>query len=235
MLLLVAIYQCCALAGVLSLNTVLAQPQCMDLLPPYQKSRTATSYCAEYSGFGCCGVQEERYASKRARFALEKYDSEEGVICADFARNVSCLSCSSFAGRIFDSAKGGAEFPFLCSGYCVEAYRNCRVSLLRMFKLHPWREGLVSLHPKNEEELIRDAQAFCEHYAPAEDSPYCYPRILEQPKPEQKLGCLCAMPVASELRLPTTAVHAGDGSGRLFIAEELGVVRILEQSGKLLE
>ena len=224
------------LAAVLGLNTVLAQPQCMDLLPPYQKSRVSTSYCAEYSEFGCCGVKEDRYASKRARFALEKhFDPEERVLCADFARNVSCLSCSPYAGRIFDSANGSAKFPFLCRSYCIEAYRSCRVSLLRMFKLHPWREGLVSLHPKNEQELARDARAFCEHYTPAEDSSYCYPRVLGQPKPEQNLGCLCAMPVASELRIPIAAVHAGDGSGRLFIAEELGVVRILERSGKLLE
>ena len=233
---LVTIYHCFALAAVLDLNTVLAQPQCMDLLPPYQKNRAAASYCAEYSGFGCCGVKEDRYASKRARFALEKHvDSEERVLCADFARNVSCLSCSPYAGHIFDSASGSAKFPFLCRGYCIEAYRNCRVSLLRMFKLRPWREALVSLYPKNEQELVRDARAFCEHYTPAEDSPFCYPRVLEQPKAEQNLQCLCAMPVANKLRMPTAAVHAGDGSGRLFITEELGVIRILQQSGKLLE
>ena len=236
MLAIVTFYQCFALVAVLGLNTVLAQPQCMDLLPPYQKCRVSTSYCAEYSEFGCCGVKEDRDASKRARFALEKhFGPEERVLCADFARNVSCLSCSPYAGRIFNSANGSAKFPFLCRSYCIEAYRSCRVTLLRMFKLHPWREGLVSLHPKNEQELARDARAFCEHYTPAEDSSYCYPRVLGQPKPEQNLGYLCAMPVASELRIPIAAVHAGDGSGRLFIAEELGVVRILERSGKLLE
>ena len=175
------------------------------------------------------------YAQKRAKFALRKHpNDQERELCSDFAKNVSCLSCSPYAGRIFDSANESREFPHICRGYCIEAYSKCRVSLLRMFKLHPWREGLVSKYPLDEEELARDARAFCEHYVP-EDSPYCYPRVLERPKPSGELGCVCAMPVASGLRLPLAAVHAGDGSGRLFIAEEAGVVRILDADGKLLE
>ena len=210
-----------------------AQPQCMDLLPPYDYGDA--SYCAEYSGYGCCGKREERYAQKRATFALRKHpNDQERELCSDFAKNVSCLSCLPYAGRIFDSANGSREFPHICRGYCIEAYTKCRVSLFRMFKLHPWREGLVSKYPRDEEELARDARAFCEHYVP-EDSPYCYPRVLERPKPSGELGCVCAMPVASGLRIPVAAVHAGDGSGRLFIAEETGVVRILDADGKLLE
>jgi len=109
-----------------------------------------------------------------------------------------------------------------------------------MFKLHPWREGLVSKYPRDEEELARDAQAFCEHYVP-EDSPYCYPRVLDGPDIEGfsteqvgELGCICGQPVATGLRNPLAAVHAGDGSGRLFIAEQIGVVRVLDRDNNLL-
>ena len=216
-----------------------AQPQCMDLLPPYDYSDAfycpEVSYCTEYSEYGCCERREDRYAQRRATFALQYHlNDQERELCSDFVRNVSCLSCSPYAGRIFDSANGGREFPRLCRGYCIEAYSKCRVSLLRMFKLHPWKEGLVSKDPRDEEELARDAQAFCEHYAP-EDSPYCYPQVLERPKPSGELGCVCALPVASGLRVPVAAVHAGDGSGRLFIAELTGVVRILDAKGKFLE
>jgi glucose/arabinose dehydrogenase len=143
--------------------------------------------------------------------------------------------CSPHAGRIFRSdAPENEEIP-LCHDYCVETYIKCRFSLLRMFKLHPWRQGLVSKFPNSNEVLERDAAAFCERYA--SDPPYCYPDVTSlegqfvaaPPPPPEQTGCVCLVPVASGLRQPLTIVGAGDGSDRLFVVEMTGTVRILEE------
>ena len=70
-----------------------AQPICQDLKAPFQYGEA--SYCPEYNGFGCCGKREER---KWASYAQLKLRTEQ--ICSDYSRNLSCLSCSSLAGRI---------------------------------------------------------------------------------------------------------------------------------------
>ena len=51
---------------------------------------------------------------------------------------------------------------------------------------------------------------------------------------EGDLSCVCGLPVATGLRNPIAAVHAGDGSGRLFIVEQIGEIRILLANNTLL-
>ena len=219
-----------------------SHPQCLDFQPPFANP-TGMTYCAEYRDFGCCTARFDRRASKDTPLALEKLSSEEDrQICEDYIKNISCLSCSPYSAHIFDT-EGGKEkrvFPQLCQSYCVEVYIKCHLALTRLFKIHPWREGLVTKRPKTQEVLERDATVFCDHYIP-EDSAYCYPQVLNGPDIEGfssdqvgELGCVCGQPVASGLRNPLAAVHAGDGSGRLFIVEQIGVIRILDREFNLL-
>ena len=215
-----------------------AQPQCTDLQPPFENYG---AYCTAYSGYGCCGKREERLAQKKATFALNKLATEqEKEICSDIFRNVSCLSCSPFSRHIYHNENGTGQFP-LCRGYCVETYVKCRASLLRMLKLRPWRDGLVSKHPRSREELEKDAEAFCQRYAPdPADSPYCYPQVaaIERENtapPEEASECVCAIPVASGLRQALAVVGAGDGSDRLFIMEQPGLVRVLDKDRNVIE
>lgn len=208
-------------------HSACGQPLCRDLKAPFQYAEA--SYCPEYAGFGCCGKREERRANKLADFAQLKLGTvDEMEVCRDYSRNISCLACSPLAGRIFDSMN--ADIP-LCKGYCVESYITCRFSLLRMFKLFPWRRGLVSKFPSTNEELEEDAAAFCEQYA--SDSPYCYPNVItferEINAPSKQSDCVCAIPLASGLRQPLAIVGANDKSGRMFIMEQPGVVRILDE------
>ena len=205
------------------LNLVHAQPMCRDLKAPFPYAEA--SYCPEYSGFGCCSKRDERRAGKAAAVAQLKLETdEEREICSDYSRNVSCLTCSPLAGRIFDSSNASNDRIPLCHGYCVETYINCRFSLLRMFKLYPWRQGLVSKFPKSDEELERDAVTFCERYA--SDSPYCYPEVVAKEReftaPPEQTDCVCVTPVVTGLRGPLAVVDPADKSGRLFILDGQG-------------
>lgn len=162
--------------------------------------------------------------------------------CSPYLSNVSCLFCNPYAAHLFDVENGDARrlFPWLCYDYCLEAYSRCYTVLLRMFKLKHATFGLTK-SPANDLVLEQDARSFCDQVIP-DESPYCYPQILDGPRlpdidPQETSGgldCICARPVASGLRNPLTAVHSGDGTGRLFIVEQLGVVRILLYDNALL-
>ena len=48
------------------------------------------------------------------------------------------------------------------------------------------------------------------------------------------MGCVCGLPVATGLRNPIAAVHSGDGSGRLFVVEQIGQIHVLDANNTLL-
>ena len=218
-----------------------SHPQCLDFQPPFGEGEL--SYCTEYVEFGCCVVEDEPYVRDRVVSQLANLSDPQRQLCGDYLKNVSCLECSPYAAHIFETEGGGQPrtFPELCGNYCREAYHNCRAPLLATLDLRPWEDGLVSQEPQDEQELERDADAFCQFYIPDDDSPYCYPEVLDGPNIEGfsteqvgELGCLCGEVVASGLRNPLAAVHAGDRSGRLFIVEQVGVIHILDRDGNLL-
>ena len=98
----------------------------------------------------------------------------------------------------------------------------------------------MSRNPETEEELERDAVAFCEKYA--SEAPYCYPQIMTLesqhtlPRPRAPTDCVCAVPVATGLDQPRAIADPGDKSNRLFILEESGFVKILDRgTNKVLE
>ena len=221
-----------------------AHPQCLDSQPPFADAEM--THCSEYRDFGCCTRRYDRRARLDTDLALDKLscDAEEKEVCRDYLKNISCLSCSPYAAHIFETEGANGtkrEFPHLCRSYCIEVYIKCHLGLMKLFELFPWRDGLVTKRPKTQELLESDAVTFCDHYIPDDDSPYCYPEVLDGPNIEGfsteqvgELGCLCGEVVASGLRNPLTAVHAGDGSGRLFIVEQVGVIHILDRDGNLL-
>ena len=102
-----------------------------------------------------------------------------------------------------------------------------------MFKLHPWREGLVSKYPASDAELERDAETFCDLYA--SDSPHCYPEITDlerehvSPPTRKDSDCMCAVPVATGLVRPQAIADPDDKTNRLFILEEPGIIKVLDR------
>lgn len=162
--------------------------------------------------------------------------------CEPYLRNISCVYCNPYAAHLFDVEDGRERrpFPWLCRNYCEDAYRRCYLVLLRMFKLKPVDYG-VRIPPATPSELDANARDFCGQVI-TEESPYCYPQVLNGPQlpdldPNEgtgDLGCICGNPVASGLRNPLVATHSKDGTGRLFIVEQLGVIRVLTAQNSLL-
>ena len=216
-------------------------PQCLDFQPPFEDDRV--TYCQEYTDFGCCTRELDRNAQDRVEFVrnlMQLPPSRPYEQCEPYLRNVSCLKCSPYAAHIFNTEDGGVErrFPILCRRYCEEAFQKCHPTLTRMFRLHPQDFGFVE--DPTPELLLNYSKSFCAEQIP-EESPYCYPRVLDGPQlpgfdteSEGDLGCVCALPVATGLRNPLAAVHAGDRSGRLYIVEQIGQIRVLLANNTLL-
>lgn len=203
------------------------------------------SYCNEYQDFGCCWSGPDRRTQKRVERLLNhtRAGRQVGPDCEPYLKNVSCTACSPYAAHLFDveDSGDGRTFPWLCRDYCQEAYQHCRRVLLRMYKMTTSDFG-VKKNPKSHEVLVNDSIKFCSAVIPTE-SPYCYPRVLNGPHIDGSvintstngdLSCLCALPVATGLRNPVFAVHSGDQTGRMFIGEQLGVVRVLMANNSLL-
>jgi hypothetical protein len=204
------------------------------------------NYCSEYQDYGCCWRVTDRRARKAVDFLVKVLEdrTNQSLVdqCTPYLRNISCLFCNPYAAHLFDVEGGDVRraFPWLCHDYCLEAYVNCYPVLLRLFKLKHANFG-ISKSPPDSLTLERDARTFCDQVIP-EESPYCYPEILNGPQlpnvdPQETSGdlnCVCGKPVASGLRNPLVAIHSGDGTGRLFIVEQLGVIRVLTSNSTLL-
>lgn len=218
-------------------------PQCLDFQPPFESSEV--DYCREYRDFGCC-LRDRKLSRRVDRLLKLRLEEAQQELCEPYLRNVSCLQCNPYSAHIYE-AEGGSEpreFPLLCRSYCEEAFQVCNPLLMRYFRLRADEYGIRNF-PKSDEELVNNSKIFCAHHVPQEDTAYCYPNVLagpqipttgdgSQPQEEGELGCICALPVASGLRNPIAAVHAGDGSGRLFIAEQRGTIRVLLPNNTLL-
>ncbi len=53
--------------------------------------------------------------------------------------------------------------------------------------------------------------------------------IIQSSNAEDSSGCICLEKFASGLRDPILAIHANDNTGRIFIAEQIGVVYVYNQ------
>lgn len=144
--------------------------------------------------------------------------------------------CSPYAAHLYDAENPQTplrNLPGLCSDYCSSFYRNCHsaISLLTNDR------GLQESHDK-------DGSRFC-HLLNLPDEDYCFPNVLRNDQLNRNLGVvaedpqgclqLCLAEVANGLRNPVSMVHAGDGTHRFFVAEQIGVVWVYLPDGSRLE
>ncbi|XP_038601969.1 HHIP-like protein 1, partial [Tachyglossus aculeatus] len=200
-----------------------AHPQCLDFKPPFGPSRPL-AFCASYSALGCCQAAQDAALARRYDAALARLRPEARHACAAYLRDLLCQECSPYAAHLFDAedpATPVRTVPGLCRDYCRALWPNCR-SVVRL------------LSPDKELWALENNQAkFCRYLGLA-DTDYCFPHLLVNEKLNQNLGqvredakgCLqlCLVEVANGLRNPVALVHAGDGTHRFFVAEQVGLV-----------
>ena len=224
------------IAAVLSIALIwdgsFAHPQCLDSLPPYRRHNCM---CRDYdiAGYSCCKLTTEaRICKSVERFGSTRSEDEPSQECKELLFKVLCTECSPWAQHIYEGTPriNGKAFPSLCLEFCVKFYQQCFKSIFKYYGI-----PLAGYNGS-----IANAIRFCEMYQATNDY-YCYPKIINGPSfppdratPQPQGKCLCGSVVASGLRNPIAAIPPGDGSGRLFIAEQVGVIRVLTSRNKLL-
>ncbi|XP_036096403.1 hedgehog-interacting protein [Molossus molossus] len=160
--------------------------------------------------------------------------------CGKLLEEIKCALCSPHSQSLFHSPEREAldrdlVLPLLCKDYCKEFFYTCRGHI----------PGF----------LQTTAEEFCFYYA-GKDGALCFPDFprkqirgpasnsldqmeeydkVEEISRKHKHNCFCVQEVVSGLRQPVSALHSGDGSGRLFILEREGYVKILTPEGEMLK
>lgn len=133
--------------------------------------------------------------------------------------------CSPFAAHLYDAEDPQTplrSLPGLCRPYCSAFHSSCRVVI-----------PLLTSDQLLQQAGYTDGAHFC-HLLDLPDQDYCFPNVLRSDHLNRRLGAvardprgclqLCVAEVANGLRNPVGMAHAGDGTHRFFVAEQLGVV-----------
>ena len=209
------------------IHSCLGHPQCLDFRPPFQPQE-GLKFCKEYSDYGCCTAADDRVLEERHRALLAAQPANSGPACNGTLQQVLCLQCSPYAAHVFDSEVNGvaAPIPGLCTSFCGTFYDSCR-SLIPM---------MAGEKQASFQSLTKPA--FCEKIRIG-DVDYCYPDLLTNNIFNQDLnrtsstkeGCLCLEEFASGLRNALSFEVPPDGSGRIFVSEQIGQIHIYFKNG----
>ena len=207
------------LLGVYAL--VNCHPQCLDFRPPFKSKNV--EFCVEYKTFGCCSKNQDAEIKAKFENIMSQITKSQKKICGSYLKELLCQTCSPYAAHIYSAEQTleATTFPGLCPEYCVNFHAKCK--------------DMVQ-YITNDKQLLRSLKSvntFC-LLVKLTDNDYCYPDLLNNTNLNFKIslpqitteGCLCMEEFAWNLRSPLLARHAGDGSGRLFIAEQRGVIYV---------
>ena len=214
-------------------------PQCLDYRAPF-KPRKSLSFCSNYSSYSCCTVTKDNYIKSDYRYALDHQSQNLIESCGGFVKQLVCLECHPYAAHVFDAEgvdknerfnKRLVNFPGLCKSYCKKIFESCKSLILRVLQDHDFYR------------FVNDAttEDFCS-WAEIPDSNYCYPNVDEVDKRNSVLRVdsnnsinLCVKPLGVYFANPLVAVHANDGSRRLFVGQQNGVIYIINGEGEKLD
>ncbi|KAI6649728.1 HHIP-like protein 1 isoform X3 [Oopsacas minuta] len=215
----------------LDILTVNCHPQCLDYLPPFSPDHP--TFCAnDYPTLSCCTQRQEYELAFRFWTKIWKLNRIERGVCSEYIRKALCTECSPYSAHIYDAegVSAAQQSPGLCPLFCTALYRyNCSDVILELFGIQ-----------KRE---YTSAEDFCSDFA-ISDSDYCYPGVLEistdvtsgiktpvdDGDPDRD-NCLCVREIISSLRNPIALVAAYDGTHRMFVAEQLGIVHVILPDG----
>ncbi|KAK7506765.1 hypothetical protein BaRGS_00002240, partial [Batillaria attramentaria] len=211
-------------------STVSGHPQCLDFRPPFE-AESPLSFCSNYTEFGCCTGEDDSNLYQEYLALRSTLTETDWNRCHGYIQDILCQKCSPYAAHIFDAERTmqARSFPGLCGGYCQEFFQRCG-DVVQF--LDPSFVGST---------LLLHGYVFCQHVG-LTDVDYCYPDLLTSPalngrlqmQKETSEGCLCLEQVATNLSQALLARHSGDGTGRLFLVEQPGRIKILYPENKLL-
>ena len=225
-----------------------AHPLCMNGHAPF-KVEGELSMCPEYVDFGCCSSVDHG-------ILISQYEQIQNIVpedlwtsCGTFVRDFLCQTCSPYSAHLFDVKVVDSEhnfvdrvLPVLCWSYCSDFYNTCgeiiNVSVDILQLNNPKLATDSDILKKAYSEGISN---FCEAVSMV-DSPYCFPNVLDILDQKDELihdsieGCMCVEKVGDkELMDSIILEHANDGSDRMFVIEEMGLIYILYPDGTFLE
>ncbi|GAB5583709.1 HHIP-like protein 2 [Prionailurus iriomotensis] len=210
-------------------------PQCLDYGPPFQPL-LHLEFCSDYESFGCCDQQKDHRLAARYRVIMDYLDLKGHELCGGYIKDILCQECSPYAAHLYDAENPQTplrNLPGLCSDYCSAFHSNCHSAI-----------SLLTNDRRLRETREKDSAHFC-HLLNLPDKDYCFPNVLRNDHLNRNLGVvaedgrgclqLCLTEVANGLRNPVSMVHAGDGTRRFFVAEQVGVVWVYLPDGSRLE
>ncbi|XP_077419325.1 HHIP-like protein 2 isoform X2 [Vanacampus margaritifer] len=211
-----------------------AHPQCLDFQPPFRPT-WHLEFCTQYEDLGCCDQETDNRIAETYWDIVGWLEAAGQELCQDSLKEVMCQECSPYAAHLYDAEDPRTpvrDLPGLCFHFCSDFHRRCAHVL----------EYLTS-DGRLRDAGQRDAATFCAALD-LPDQDYCYPNVLvggdlvgDPGRPaEDPDGCLqlCLSEGANGLRNPVLMLHAGDGTGRLFVAEQLGMVWVYLPNGSRL-
>ena len=198
-------------------------PQCLDFGPPFNVASPGLKFCSRYEKFSCCNSVQDEEIHKRYDDLLDHYDGHLRKRCKAYLRELLCLECSPYAAHVYDSERGPQrDVPGLCGPYCSKLYRKCG--------------DVVRILYGNNTKLMQSMStrsAFCSKMA-LPDVIYCHPDLETSPELLRNMsrevtnreGCVCLKVMAEKLFNPLALLSPPDGTGRLAVVEQPGVINM---------
>jgi len=218
------------------LGVVVSHPQCLDYTPPHRPTSSTVRFCDEYSQYTCCTAAADQQL-KHTYHQLRWKNKRRWRIpsrCYTTLKEIMCLKCHPYAAHVFDAEvpdrskvyqKSNVNFPGLCQSYCKREYQSCKVLIQQLFTDNRFRRFALTSPPST----------FCK-WAETSDKAYCYPAVKNINKDIKVTNDgrgieMCVEENKNRFANALLAVHANDGSHRLFIGEQRGRIYILDDKG----
>lgn len=215
-----------------------SHPQCLDYRPPFE-SEQPLKFCSNHSSYSCCTSLKDHDLLHNYNYVKSSFNSSVLQTCSSFFKDLLCLECHPYAAHIYDAEeiyegerfnKRNVNFPGLCYHECIIEYIKCREFFLRIGRGAEFKKFI-----KNS-----TSHEFC-LWAQIADKNYCFPNVktINERVYEDIDGSgditLCVKPLPHVFSNALVAVSANDGTHRLFIGEQTGLVYIVTHEGNKLE
>lgn len=216
-----------------------SHPQCLDFQPPYEPIKPL-EFCQQYSNYGCCNNKDDVVLKDSFRSITQTVNKASRSDCGAVIKDLLCLQCHPYAAHIFDAErrpvnqssfrKRYLRFPGLCENYCLRVFDQCKNTFIQIASTHIFKQFVKKSTSKR----------FCS-WAAIPDKDYCYPNVKNFEKKRRKLAKsyrnkICVKPyTARYFSNILVGVHSNDGTHRMFVGEQQGLVYTILSNGKTLK